>query len=259
MVYLEYLLSSAETQESRKGSIIDTAELVRRLTLLRKAEAYAHSSPCDNHRILALIYWDMMTCARRLGDFQQSSAIALKLIDRFYDVPLCAGDSAYQPALGCLDQLNALFGRASTSNENAVDYFRTLSEEHPIREFRFHALLSLADRFQMMRLAANAQEVTAAIDSEYPDLLLKIKAQAGGCGCGCGGSGAMRPSSCGYCAQCDSVSPTAGGNSVVDPVCGMTLTKTAGSPNDVYKGKTYYFCSQKCLDLFKQNPAKYVK
>jgi Cu+-exporting ATPase len=45
---------------------------------------------------------------------------------------------------------------------------------------------------------------------------------------------------------------------VLDPVCGMTI-----SPNDAvghvdHNGKTYYFCSQSCLDQFKADPDRFL-
>src|SRR5688572_5713070 len=45
---------------------------------------------------------------------------------------------------------------------------------------------------------------------------------------------------------------------VLDPVCGMTI-----SPNDAvgtvdFDGHTYYFCSDSCLEQFRDNPAKFV-
>jgi len=45
---------------------------------------------------------------------------------------------------------------------------------------------------------------------------------------------------------------------VLDPVCGMTI-----SPNDAvghvdYKGQTYYFCSQSCLDRFRATPEAFL-
>ncbi|HZP94619.1 MAG TPA: YHS domain-containing protein [Burkholderiales bacterium] len=43
-----------------------------------------------------------------------------------------------------------------------------------------------------------------------------------------------------------------------DPVCGMLVdTKEAAGSRD-YGGKTYYFCSQNCLDRFSKNPKRYV-
>ncbi len=42
-----------------------------------------------------------------------------------------------------------------------------------------------------------------------------------------------------------------------DPVCGMDVPADAPLESH-YGGKTYHFCSQRCLDRFKQNPSKFV-
>jgi P-type Cu+ transporter len=42
-----------------------------------------------------------------------------------------------------------------------------------------------------------------------------------------------------------------------DPVCGMDVPADAPRASH-YAGKTYHFCSQRCLDRFNQNPSKFV-
>jgi len=46
-------------------------------------------------------------------------------------------------------------------------------------------------------------------------------------------------------------------SSVKDPVCGMNVDPNAGKPHLVHDGVTYHFCSDKCFDKFKADPAKY--
>jgi YHS domain-containing protein len=41
-----------------------------------------------------------------------------------------------------------------------------------------------------------------------------------------------------------------------DPVCGMECTSS--KITSVYKGKTYYFCSESCKISFELDPEKYV-
>lgn len=41
----------------------------------------------------------------------------------------------------------------------------------------------------------------------------------------------------------------------VDPVCGMTVKISEAAAFEIYQGKTYYFCSPHCHELFRQNPA----
>lgn len=41
----------------------------------------------------------------------------------------------------------------------------------------------------------------------------------------------------------------------VDPVCGMTVKISEAAAFEINQGKTYYFCSPHCHELFRQNPA----
>jgi len=44
-----------------------------------------------------------------------------------------------------------------------------------------------------------------------------------------------------------------------DPVCGMNVDEKKAAGTAVYKGKTYYFCSNPCTVRFEKEPEKYVK
>jgi Cu+-exporting ATPase len=44
-----------------------------------------------------------------------------------------------------------------------------------------------------------------------------------------------------------------------DPVCGMDVTPEKAAGKTEYQGETYYFCSTKCLEKFKQDPEEYLK
>ena len=44
----------------------------------------------------------------------------------------------------------------------------------------------------------------------------------------------------------------------IDPVCGLTVDKNP-ELSATYKGDTFYFCSNRDLNVFKQNPEKYPK
>ncbi len=48
------------------------------------------------------------------------------------------------------------------------------------------------------------------------------------------------------------------GATVKDPVCGMDVTLGAGKPSTQHAGHTYHFCSTKCHDKFKADPAQYL-
>jgi len=46
---------------------------------------------------------------------------------------------------------------------------------------------------------------------------------------------------------------------VIDPVCGMTIDPADAVGHIDYKGETYYFCAESCLQRFKADPARYVR
>jgi len=43
-----------------------------------------------------------------------------------------------------------------------------------------------------------------------------------------------------------------------DPVCNMNVDEKKSAATSIYKGKTYYFCSENCREEFKQDPEKYL-
>lgn len=43
-----------------------------------------------------------------------------------------------------------------------------------------------------------------------------------------------------------------------DPVCNMTVDENKAAATSVYKGKTYYFCTQACKEKFEKQPEKYL-
>lgn len=44
----------------------------------------------------------------------------------------------------------------------------------------------------------------------------------------------------------------------IDPVCGMEVAPKSAAGSFEYEGVTYYFCSQGCLDDFREDPASYL-
>jgi len=50
----------------------------------------------------------------------------------------------------------------------------------------------------------------------------------------------------------------AGQDSVIDPVCGMTVQLGKGKPTLTYKGTDYHFCNPKCHDRFGADPYFYL-
>jgi Cu+-exporting ATPase len=45
---------------------------------------------------------------------------------------------------------------------------------------------------------------------------------------------------------------------VIDPVCGMTITPEDSVGHVDYKGHTYYFCNDSCLEQFRADPARFT-
>src|SRR5262249_15883361 len=46
---------------------------------------------------------------------------------------------------------------------------------------------------------------------------------------------------------------------MIDPICGMEVEPSKAAGNQVYDGKTYFFCSHDCLAKFKEDPDKFLK
>lgn len=44
----------------------------------------------------------------------------------------------------------------------------------------------------------------------------------------------------------------------IDPVCGMIVNEENAREKYDYKGIIYYFCCSECLEVFKNNPEKYI-
>src|SRR5437764_7914709 len=47
-------------------------------------------------------------------------------------------------------------------------------------------------------------------------------------------------------------------NAVLDPVCGMYVQPQNARGSAEHKGKTYYFCSPRCVERFQADPEKYL-
>ncbi len=46
---------------------------------------------------------------------------------------------------------------------------------------------------------------------------------------------------------------------VKDPVCGMQIDRALAEARATHEGTTYYFCSEECKKIFKQNPKDCLK
>ena len=46
---------------------------------------------------------------------------------------------------------------------------------------------------------------------------------------------------------------------IKDPVCDMKISGETARAKSIYKGKTFYFCSVFCKQMFDRDPEKYIK
>jgi YHS domain-containing protein len=44
-----------------------------------------------------------------------------------------------------------------------------------------------------------------------------------------------------------------------DFVCGMELSEKTARYMTEFEGKVYYFCSHRCMCMFKEDPRRYIK
>jgi Cu+-exporting ATPase len=51
---------------------------------------------------------------------------------------------------------------------------------------------------------------------------------------------------------------TSHANSAIDPVCGMTVDPHTAAGSAEFEGTTYQFCSKRCVEKFRADPARYV-
>ncbi|MFO1086501.1 MAG: YHS domain-containing protein, partial [Reyranellaceae bacterium] len=49
------------------------------------------------------------------------------------------------------------------------------------------------------------------------------------------------------------------GDTAIDPVCGMTVKKAGAKNTTEHDGRTWFFCSQRCLGKFTAEPMRYLK
>ena len=42
------------------------------------------------------------------------------------------------------------------------------------------------------------------------------------------------------------------------PVCGMEVNPKSAPAKTQYEGRTYYFCSQECIEEFEKNPQRFA-
>jgi Cu+-exporting ATPase len=52
---------------------------------------------------------------------------------------------------------------------------------------------------------------------------------------------------------------TEGRGTMLDPVCGMTVSAEGAAAAWEYEGRAYYFCSLSCFERFKREPQRYLE
>jgi YHS domain-containing protein len=45
---------------------------------------------------------------------------------------------------------------------------------------------------------------------------------------------------------------------VIDPICLSEIDEEEAPAKSVYKGQTFYFCAERCKQMFEEDPEKYV-
>jgi Cu+-exporting ATPase len=43
-----------------------------------------------------------------------------------------------------------------------------------------------------------------------------------------------------------------------DPICGMEVDEETAKYKFEYKGKTYYFCNERCMNTFMKRPDRFI-
>jgi Cu+-exporting ATPase len=53
--------------------------------------------------------------------------------------------------------------------------------------------------------------------------------------------------------------PASAGGTVLDPVCGMEISRQDAVGSYVHEGQEYFFCNPSCLEKFRANPSQYLR
>ena len=52
--------------------------------------------------------------------------------------------------------------------------------------------------------------------------------------------------------------PASASGTVIDPVCGMEISREDAVGSYVHEGQEYFFCNPSCLENFRANPSQYL-
>jgi len=148
----------------------DTAELERRVKLVNEAESLALAAPGEHHQALGLVYEDLAVLCRMVGDWSQNLRAEKNLVERFHDVQFAIGAPKYWPTLANTLSMPDYFAYAGESPEDAVAYLKGLARQHPVREFRFAALLALGRQYALMNKRQNVKDIVGEVNRDFADL-----------------------------------------------------------------------------------------
>jgi len=148
----------------------DTAEVWRRISLLTQAEITTPKTP-QEHQFLGLVYFRLALMYSILDDPVAYLLVQKKLIEEYYDVKIAEDVPQYWATLGNALALENFFKDAGISDSDAAVYLEGLSKNHPIREFRLAALLSLGYVNLRQGNLTMAQSIVRTAEAAYADLV----------------------------------------------------------------------------------------
>jgi YHS domain-containing protein len=176
----------------------------------------------------------------------------LKLVNQYGDTVRLSEHIGMMPMLMLLAGTDAASGRAADLVQAAVSsqemqpmlaYVITASPKATAAFAKSHNLtgMVLVDQKKTALAAAMADTMPVALFIDRSGMIVKVDANL---------SAASVKEGMKAMAQTE--------EKLVDPVCGMTVTKETAAGSYDYQGKTYYFCSTSCKDNFAKDPQKYL-
>jgi len=166
-LYLRLLIARSGAD---RDPISDPAELALRVKYLNEAEELALLAPADHHQALGFVYHDLAIFNQAGRDSAEELRAWKKLVEQYYDVRFAAGAPEYWPTLTNTYDMPDLFAAAGESPEHAVAYLQGLVRRHPVREFRFMALLTLGRQYALLDDLNGVGSVVREADRDFADL-----------------------------------------------------------------------------------------
>ncbi len=61
-----------------------------------------------------------------------------------------------------------------------------------------------------------------------------------------------------HCCETGKAAPVQDGDVFIDPVCGMTVDGADTGLSVDYRGRSYHFCADGCLEAFRRHPERFL-